>query len=424
LNKKVIRIVLTDFGLIRRNRDFRLLFVGQFVSFIGSMVTYVAIPYQIYQTTKSSFLVGMLGTVQLVPLIVAALWGGVFADAIERRRLLIVSEALLVVGSLYLTINAHLAEPSIVGIFITAGVMSAINGFHRPAMEALKPQLVSSEDYSQLAAFDSIRYSFGAIVGPALGGLIIARFGLSAAYIIDVLSFGISLSALSKLKVILQSDEKKNLGLGSLLEGLKYGLSKPVLLGSYLIDLIAMTFAMPMALFPAISESYGGARTLGWLYAAMPLGSLFVAAFSAWTKKVSRHGAAISTAAGLWGVAILALGFSPTFGLSVFCLALAGAADAVSALFRSTLWNESIPMKMRGRMAGVEMLSYSVGPLLGNARAGYIAGALGNSISIWSGGLLCILGIAVASKLLPKFWYYRSALGRRRLEGPLSASTQ
>jgi MFS family permease len=204
------------------------------------------------------------------------------------------------------------------------------------------------------------------------------------------------------------SDQAARPGIESIRQGLKYALGRPELIGTYAVDMVAMTFAMPMALFPSMSDVWGGSSAAGWLYSAMSFGSLFTTAFSGWTSKVMRHGAAVIIAAAIWALAIVGLGFSPKLPVAVFCLAVAGAADSVSGVFRGTIWNETIPGDLRGRLAGVEMISYISGPLLGNARAGLIASISSNMTSIVSGGLTCFVAVLLCIPLLPAFWKYRA----------------
>lgn len=402
--------MLIDWSPLRKYRDYRLLFIGQMVSMFGSMVTYVAIPYQVYQLTHSSFLVGLLGIVQLVPLALFALWGGALADVMDRRRLLIISEAILAVAAVLLAVNGFMAEPRVWLVFGVAGLMSAVNGFHRPALEAMTQQLVPSDGMAAVGALGSFRYSVSAIAGPALGGICMAQFGIASTYLIDAATFAVSIAALALMKPVPKvSDAGERLGLASVVEGLRYAQSRPVLIGTYVVDIIAMTFAMPMALFPAMAKPWGGEVAAGWLYAAMSIGSLAVTILSGWTGNVMRHGAGVILAAALWGVAVVALGFAPSLPMAVLCLALAGAADSVSGIFRFTIWNETIPQALRGRLASIEMLSYMSGPLLGNARAGYVALVSTNELAIVSGGLICVAMVLLCIPLLPAFWMHRSS---------------
>jgi len=398
--------MILDISPLLRNRDYRLLYAGQLVSAFGSMITYVAVPDQIWELTHSSLAVGMLGAVQLVPLLLFALLGGAYADSMDRRKLLVISEVFLALGSLILAVNALLPRPSVFLVFGVSAAMSALNGFHRPALDALTPRLVNRDDLRAVAALSSLRYSLSAIAGPALGGFLIGRLGISSTYWIDFLTFLISIASLAAIRKMPPPEGHKP-GLTSILEGLRYARSRPELIGTYVVDMVAMTFAMPMALFPSMSENWGGAQSLGWLYSAMAMGFLASTLISGWSRKVERHGVAVIAGATVWGIAIVGLGFAQGLLSALLCLALAGAGDNVSAIFRGTIWNETIPGDLRGRLAGVEMISYLSGPLIGNVRAGWVASMSSNRVSIVSGGFVCIAGILLCIPLLPAFWRYR-----------------
>ena len=396
-----------DLSPLRRHRDFRLLSIGQLVSAFGSFLTYVALPVQIYQLTKSSWAVGMVGAVQLLPLAVTSLWGGAVADAIDRRRLLLWSEALLMCGSLALMVNAVLRHPSVALLFIVAAFMSAANGFHRPALESLTQKLVPVEDLPAVSALSSLRNTGAAIAGPALAGVCIATLGLPFTFGTDAATYAVSLFAVAAIRAMPPADGAPRAGLRSIVEGLKYAASRPELIGTYVVDIVAMTFAMPVAVFPALAAQWGGAGAAGYLYSAMSVGGLLVTLLSGWTRDVKRRGAAVVIAAALWGLAIIALGYARSLPAALACLALAGGADMVSGLFRMTIWNETIPSALRGRMAGIEQLSYMTGPLLGNARAGFMAERMGLARSIRLGGLVCLVCVLACVPVLPAFWRYR-----------------
>jgi MFS family permease len=406
---------------LRKHRDYRLLYTGQLVSMFGSMITYVAVPYQVFELTHSSFVVGMLGASQLIPLLLFALWGGAYADAMDRRKLLVVSEIVMTAGSLALVINGMLAHSSVVLIFAVSAIMSACNGFHRPALDAMTPRLVDREDLTAVSALNFFRFSISAIGGPALGGVCMAALGYPLTYMIDVLSFLVSLISLAAIRRMPPSDRAGRPGIQSIVEGLKYALGRPELIGTYVVDMVAMTFAMPMALFPSMAVAWGGARAAGWLYSAMSFGSLFTTIFSGWTSKVNRHGAAVVIAAAIWALAIVFVGFSSSLPIAVVCLAMAGAADSISGVFRGTIWNETIPSDLRGRLAGVEMISYLSGPLLGNARAGWVASISSNTTSIVSGGVICFVGVLLCIPFLPAFWNYHAS--RRAAEATVAVET-
>jgi MFS family permease len=399
--------MLLDISPLRRHRDFRLVFAGQLVSALGSFLTYVALPVEIYDLTKSSLIVGLLGTVQLVPLSVTALWGGAVADAIDRRRLLLWAESILMLLSVALAVNAHLEHPSIALLFVVAAFMSAVNGFHGPALESLTPRLVPESDLPAVSALSSLRGTTAAIAGPAIAGLCIATFGPSFTFGVDAATFAFSLGLTLAIRSIPPGDDAEPAGLSSIIAGLRYAASRPELIGTYVVDIVAVTFAMPVALFPALASRWSGTNAAGYLYSAMSVGSFVMTIFSGWTAKISRRGAAVVIAAAFWGVAILLFGYAPSLLCAIACLALAGAADMVSGLFRMTIWNESIPPRLRGRMAGIAQLSYMTGPLLGNARAGFMAERFGLERAITWGGLVCVAGVLLSIPILPAFWRYR-----------------
>lgn len=371
------------------------------------MITSVALPYQIYHITQSTVLVGILSLVQLVPLLFTALVGGVFADRYNRRVLIIISELLLALSCCFLAFNSHLAEPNILIIFIVAALMSAITGLHRPAFDSITQQIVRPQDYKNVGALFSFKGSFCMIIGPAIAGIIIAQYGIIITYLIDLVTFIVSLICLSLMHYVPKPKAQNHPSiLSSLKQGIRFAFSRQELIGSYFVDFIAMIFAMPNALFPAIAQSFGGAKTLGLLYAAPAVGALVISFVSGWTSKIRHDGKAIAVSAALWGVTIIGFGISQSLWLALFFLALSGVFDCISGIFRTTLWNSTIPQELRGRLAGIELISYLSGPRLGDTRAGFTAAALGISTALVSGGILCILGVGISCYFLPKFWDY------------------
>lgn len=391
------------------NPNYGLLYLGQFISFIGTMITSVALPYQIYHETHSTLMVGLLSLAQLLPLLITALVGGAIADRYHRKLLLIFSELFLASGCLMLAWNASLNTPHLIILFFTSAAMSAVTGLHRPALDSITQQIVNKEDYSLVGALNTFKFSVGSVAGPALGGLIIAHFGLISTFFVDFSTFTISLICLLLMTHIPKPTKEKDQSTwSSLKEGIQYAFSRQELLGSYCVDFVAMIFGMPMALFPAIAHSYGNVQILGMLYSAPAVGALFLSFVSGWTKSVKRHGLAIAISAALWGVAIVFFGLSKNLVWMLFFLALAGAFDGVSGIFRIMLWNETIPNRLRGRLSGIEMISYLSGPKLGDTEAGLVAAAFGVTASIVSGGLLCVVGVAVCCYFMPKFRRYYS----------------
>jgi MFS family permease len=400
---------LLDLSLLKKNRDYRLLYFGQFISFIGTMITSVALPYQIYHLTQSTLMVGLLSLVQLLPLLITALIGGVFADRYNRRALLIISELLLALGCCFLAFNSSDSNVSLIIIFVVASLMSAITGLHRPAFDSITQQIVNPEDYKNVGALISFKFSFCMIIGPAVAGIIIAQYGIIVTYIIDLFTFLISLINLILMHTIPKPVVKEHPSvLSSLKQGISFAFSRQELIGSYVVDFIAMIFAMPNALLPAMAQYYGGVKTLGLLYAAPAIGVLVISFVSGWTAKVTHDGKAIAISAALWGASIIGFGLSSSLWLALFFLALSGAFDGISGIFRSSLWNNTIPPEFRGRLAGIEMISYLSGPKLGDTRAGLIAASLGLTTALVSGGILCIIGVTLSCYALPKFWHYRS----------------
>ncbi len=409
--------MLIDIGPLRHNTAFRRLFASQFISGLGTMVSYVAVPWQVYELTRSNALVGLLGLVQLVPVVACGLLGGAVADRVDRKRLLMGSEALMALCVAGLLANSLLATPNLVVIYLLVALLQGASGFHRPALEALTQKVARPEEFAAVAALSSLRGTVAMVAGPALAGLLLAGWGTVGAYLFDFVTFAAALFFLARVPresigPVPTAQERPHL-LVDLKEGLRFAWARPELMGTYIVDIVAMAFAFPIALFPAMAVAYGHTESVGWLLSAMSVGALVIGLFSGWAGKVRRHGRAVVVAAAVWALGIVALGFAPSLWLALACLALAGAADMVSGVFRGTIWNETIPNTLRGRLAGIEMISYLTGPLIGNVRAGFMADAWGVSAAIWVGGLVCLAGVVATGFLLPRFWAYRSVVNSR-----------
>ncbi len=413
--RRLAALATIDAGPLRRHHDFRLLFIGQLVSFFGSMITYVALPYQVYRLTNSSLAVGLLGLAELGPLLLFAFLGGALADANDRRRMVQLTELAFAVMSGLLVVNALLPRPQLWALYAVAAVMAGLDALQRPSLDALLPRLVERDELTAAGALSSLRGSVGMIVGPALGGLLVATIGLPGAYGVDIATFAASLIALRLMRAVPPPPDAERPSLRRVVEGLRYARSRPELVGTYVVDIVAMFFGMPIALFPALAVGYGGAGVLGLLYAAPAVGSLLAVATSGWAAHVHRHGRAVILAAAVWGAAIALFGLIHDLPIALFFLAVAGGADQVSGLFRSTIWNRTIPDALRGRLASIELLSYSTGPLLGNVESGAVASAFGVGASVVSGGLLCVAGVTLLALRLPTFRRYD---GRAYDDGP------
>jgi len=397
---------LIDLSIFRRNKNFSLIFIGQFVSLFGTMITSVALPFQIYSLTHSTLMVGLLSLFQLIPLIFTALLGGVYADRYNRRVMLLIAEMALFFGCLLLAFNTYQWH-NIAVIFIVATIMSALTGFHRPALDSIIQQIVAKKDLPTVSAIGTFKFSVGMIVGPAIGGIIIAKYGIVFTYVFDALTFFISVFAIGFVKNIASPFyEKSETAYQALKVGIQYASSRQDLIGTYLVDFTAMIFGMPNALFPAIASQFGGPQVLGLLYSAPAVGALFVSFYGHWTR-FPYHGRAIALSAMLWGVAIIFFGLSTHLYIALFFLMIAGIMDALSGIYRSVMWNQTIPNHFRGRLAGIEMISYLSGPRLGDTEAGLVAAALGVTTSIVLGGVLCVVSVALCSYCLPKFWNYK-----------------
>jgi len=395
-----------DFTPLKKYPDFRNLWTAGLISYLGSMITYVALPFQIKELTGSYLAVGLLGMVEITPLIIFGLYGGVLADSIDRKKLIWATEAgaLLIVTGLLL--NSLLAEPSVVAIYIAAGLFACVDGLQRPSMGAILPRLVSHEDLPSASNLLTLRWQIGFILGPTLGGIIFSTFSIEVGYGFDIATYLISLIFLARVRNIPPSKEAEKPSLAALLEGVRYALGRKDLLATYLIDLAAMFFAMPTALFPFWAAELKANWALGLFYAAGITGSIIITLTSGWSRTYRYHGRAVIWAAIGWGAAIALAGLTNSLILVLICLAVAGASDQVSALFRTVIWNQTIPDNLRGRLAGIELLSYSVGPLAGQMRAASMAAAFSLSFSVTAGGIICVVVVTILAFLIPEFRKY------------------
>ena len=402
----MLKRLAVDLTPLRKYPDFRLLWSSGLISYLGSMVTYVALPFQIKLLTNSYIAVGAIGAVELIPLIIFGLYGGVLADRVDRKKMIIITEfsCMLMVGTLFL--NSQLEKPHLIWIYIVAGSFAALDGLQRPSADAILPRLVGHQDLPAASALMSLRWQMGVIIGPSIAGILLATTGVGSAYLVDILSFVLSLIFLARVRSVKPAKTNEAPTLTSLFEGIKYAGSRKDLMGTYIVDLCAMFFAMPNALFPFWADQMHARWALGLFYAAGTIGSVLVTLTSGWVKNYPHHGRAVMLAAIGWGAAITLAGISRSIFFVIFFLAAAGASDMISALFRGVIWNQSIPDELRGRLAGIELLSYSVGPLGGQMRAGGMAAWTNLRTSVISGGLLCIGFVSLAGSLLPDFRKY------------------
>lgn len=396
-----------DLTPLRTAPQFRLLLGSGFVTGFGSMATLVAIPFQVAILTDSFIAVGLIGLAELIPLVVLGLFGGSLADTVDRRRMVIVTEIAAAVVSVVLLVNALAPAPQLWTIYLAAFLFAGIDGLQRPSIESMLARSVPHEQLSAAGALNSLQRNVSSIGGPAVAGIILAAWGPAAAYGLDVATFLVSAVLLWRLRAVPRAtslDERA--GLRHIITGLRYAWHRKDLLGTYAVDLAAMTFAFPFALFPFIAQDFQAEWSLGILYAAGAVGSLIFGVTSGWAPRIHRHGRAIAISAALWGTAIALIAIAPTIWWVVVLLVVAGYFDMVSGHFRLLMWNESIPHEMRGRMAGIEVLSYSMGPMLGQVRSTAVAQLTSLRTSLWSGGVVCIVAVGVACLALPAMWRY------------------
>ena len=395
-----------DLTPLRKYRDFRLIFTAGLFSYFGSMITFVALPFQIKELTGSYWMVGLIGAVEIIPLIIFGLYGGVLADHVDRKKMIWLTEFGTLVATFILFLNALRDKPSVVLIFIIAAIFAALSGLTRPSQEAILPRLVNHGDLPSASALMSLRWQFGGIVGPAVGGILVATYGAETGYLVDCLTFVVSLALLARIKNVPPLTTRTAPSIESLMEGIRYAFSRRDLLGTYVVDLAAMFLAMPMALFPFWADAIGTPWALGLFYSSITAGAVIVTLLSGWMRNYPHHGKAVVFGALGWGVAIVIAGTTDSLVIVIASLVIAGAFDQVSAMFRSFIWNQSIPDELRGRLAGIEMLSYLLGPLGGQARAGGMAAMTSLRTSIIGGGLLCIGFVAAIAAMMPQFRNY------------------
>jgi MFS family permease len=404
--RRAIRVVAVDVSPLRDFRDFRLLFIGQAVSFAGSMITYVAVPFQAYALTHSSLVVGIVSLTELVPILVMSFVGGALADAVDRRRMVRITEAAQCTITALLVVNAALPHPQLWVLFLAVAAAAATDSLQRPSLDALVPRIVPGDSLTAASALEGLRGNLGHVLGPPVAGVLIATVGLPVTFGVDVATFLVSLTALGLMRAVPPPPGAETVSFRAMVAGVRYALQRKDLLGSYLIDMNAMFFGMPLALFPQIATGFGGPAVLGLLYTGPALGSLLASLTSGWTRLVRHHGRAIACAAAAWGVAIIGFGLAPSLWLALITLVAAGAADMISGIFRGTMWNQTIPDAMRGRLAGIEMISYTSGPALGNFESGVVGALAGVRASVVSGGVLCVAGTMALCAALPTFWGY------------------
>ena len=401
------RRLAIDTGPLRRYPAFRRLFVGQTISTFGSEISAVAAPFQLYELTHSTLQVGLLSLCELFPLLTLTIVGGVIADAFDRRRLLLWTEALLAVVSAGLAFNASLGHPRVWALYVLATLSMCVFSFGVAGMVTVIPRLVEPEELAAANAIESVYGSTTSVAGPAVGGVLIALLGITGAFALDAGTFVASLWSIWMLPPLRPAPDADRPSVRSIVEGFRFVRSKKVLVGMFLTDSNAMVFGMPRALFPALANKFGGgASIVGGLYAAPYAGALVASLLSGWIGHVRRQGLVVALAAGAWGVAIAAFGFAGSLWVALLLLAVAGAADNVSAVMRQTILFSVTPDRLRGRLSGIEFAQVAAAPALGNVEAGVVASLTSLRFSIVSGGIACVVGTLLIALLIPGFIRY------------------
>jgi MFS family permease len=386
------------------------------VSRLGRQLTIVAAPIQIFELTGSTLMVGMLGLAQFPALLFGSFFGGVLSDARDRRLIFLWSQVLLAGTTLGLAINAGLDSPSTVAVFVFTSANAFFAGIDSPARTAAIPRIVKPSLLPAALALQVLMFQTASAVGPAIAGIVISQLNLAAAYWIDTVTFGAAIVAVLFMSPLPPAEGAANPGMRSIVEGLKFLRSKQELKGVFLIDINAMVFGMPRALFPELGlEVFGGTEaTVGYLFAAPGVGAMLAAFTSGWVGRINRAGRATTVAVVIWGIGIAGFGFSPWLWLALALLAVAGAGDAISAVFRSTMLQLTTPDRLRGRLSAVQIAVVAGGPRIGDAEAGVVAAGFGPRVAAWSGGLASAIGALVISHALPLFRdWERPGLGER-----------
>ncbi len=409
-----IRHHTIDLSPMRISRDLRLLFFGQAISELGSEITFVALPFQVWSITHNTLAVGLIGLCELIPLLVLPIIGGAIADAVERRRLLLFAQVFAALLSVGLVVNARSAHPHLWVLYAFAFLGAGAYGLYSPAQRAWPARLIPVELLPSAMAIESTLYNVGQLAGPAIGGLLIAGIGLTGAYAVDVITYVAAFLAIAAMRPSPPTAERAGIDLESIKEGLRFLRGRRVLQATFWIDINAMVLGMPMALFPAfVLDRLGqGPGVLGLFYAAPAAGSLLAALASGQAKHVRRQGRAIMVAVLCWGAAIVGFGLSTVTWAALLFLAAAGAADMVSGLFRDAVLKTTTPDEMRGRLEGVSLSVVAAGPSLGDLEAGALASVTSVPFSIVSGGLACILGVGVLAAAMPQLARYDAEVAK------------
>ena len=409
--RTLIRKIAVDTRGLKESRDFRLLTAGAFVTGLGTQAALVALPYQVYVISRSAFLTGLLGAVELVPLIALSLYGGALADQFDRRKLLLVAQVALVIVASGLAAAALAGTPPLWLLYLLAGLSTAAAAVERVTSSAIVPNVVSPERLRGALALTFGLYNLTMVVGPGLGGLLISAAGVEGAYIADAVTcagMAVAAYAMSAQPPKRDAAEEREPIFRSISTGLRFVRQERALVGSFVIDLAAMTFGMPRALFPVLALTVydAGATGTGALFSAVAAGATVAALTTGWLEHARWLGRIVLASVALWGIAIALAGVTSSLAVAIVLLALAGAADSVSAVCRTTISQTLTPDRLRGRMSSVFSLVVASGPRLGDIESGTVAAAATPRASVVSGGVACVVSVAIVAVLFPELARY------------------
>ncbi len=408
--RRVARAVAVDRTPFRVSPDYRRIWWGDLVSQTGTQITIVAVFFQVYSLTRSAAAVGLIGLVQFVPLTVATIVGGPLIDRLDRRKILLLAQSAFMATSATLLGGAIAGHPPVALVYAAAGVAAGVSGVASPTRGSIIPNLIPRELLPSAVALNQVMWNAAQVVGPAVGGVIIARAGLAWAYGIDVASFAAAMYATVRLspQVPRRTEAVAATGIRAIREAFQFVRGSRVLQATFIVDLVAMIFGMPRALFPvlAITQFHRGAEIVGALFSSIAVGALIGAATTGWVSRVRRQGRAVLVAVAVWGASIAIFGVVHSLAAAFVLLAVAGTADVISAVFRGTILQSTVTDGVRGRLSAIHILVVTGGPRLGDLEAGLVAAAFTPTISVVSGGIACIAGVALLAVALPAFRDY------------------
>lgn len=406
-----LRSLALDLTPLTESPAYRALWIGQTVSLIGTNMRVVAVPWQVYGLTRSVVAVGLIGLVEVVPLIVFSIIGGTIADRTERKALILRMQFGLMAAAAALAVVALMEKPPLYAIYVLVAVSSTFSAIERPARTAILPSIIGEAKMASALALRQVAFQTTQIVGPAIGGILIASFDIAWVYFIDAATYLAALVAMRWIPTVQPEVNPEQTPLQAMKEGLQFAVKTRVILWIFVIDLIAMIFGMPRAVFPALAQNTfnSDATGAGLLYSAPAAGALIGALMSGWVKRIHRHGLAVIVAVFIWGAAITLAGLSLfSLVLTLVFFAIAGAADVISAVFRGTMLIEATPDHLRGRVSAINLMVVIGGPRVGDVEAGLVAGAIGAPGSVVVGGLACLLGTAALAAWAPALRDYRA----------------